>query len=105
MTDANGCKFYSSSIFVNHNTTTGVNENSKTSFSVFPTLVNQNLNIYSQSDDKVNHVVITSLSSEKLIDIYSEAIQNVDVSNLVPGIYFVKIDSGKSSSIHKIIKI
>ena len=105
MTDANGCKFYSSSIFVNQNTTTGVNENSKTSFSVFPTLVNQNLNIYSQSDDKVNHVVITSLSSEKLIDIYSEAIQNVDVSNLVPGIYFVKIDSGKSSSIHKIIKI
>ncbi len=105
MTDANGCKFYSSSIFVNQNTTTGVNENSKTSFSVFPTLVNQNLNIYSQSDDKVNHVVITSLSSEKLIDIYSEAIQNVDVSSLVPGIYFVKIDSGKSSSIHKIIKI
>lgn len=35
MTDASGCKFYSSSIFVNQNTTTGVNENAKSSFSVF----------------------------------------------------------------------
>ncbi|MBK7227149.1 MAG: hypothetical protein IPH96_17700 [Saprospiraceae bacterium] len=66
MTDASGCKFYSSSIFVNQNTTTGVNEMQNLLFSVFPTLVNQNLNIYSQSDDKVNHVVITSLSSEKV---------------------------------------
>jgi hypothetical protein len=105
MTDANGCKFYSSAIYVNQNTTTQVVENSKASFSIFPTIVDQIVNIHSQNGDRVNHVMITSLSSEKLIDIYSEAIQSIDVSSLVPGVYFIKIDSDEASHIYKIIKI
>jgi hypothetical protein len=105
MTDANGCKFYSSAIYVNQNTTTQVVENSKASFSIFPTIVDQIVNIHSQNVDRVNHVMITSLSSEKLIDIYSEAIQSIDVSRLVPGVYFIKIDSDEASRIYKIIKI
>jgi len=74
-------------------------------FSVHPNPAKTTLNIESKSQMEIESLSIYNLSGQLVVQIpTANGIKNIDVSNLKPGIYFLRIDSDQGVSNTKFIK-
>ncbi|MBN1597830.1 MAG: T9SS type A sorting domain-containing protein [Bacteroidales bacterium] len=104
--DENGCTNIS-----NAQTVIGITgfENIQHNLDIFPNPTDGRIYIISEKDIKTNRITITSVTGKTVCDKEFNA-QNqdgnieFDISNLLPGIYFVHIESGQSSHYFKLIK-
>jgi hypothetical protein len=83
--------------------TLGTETNTLEDFTLYPTIVKEEVNFRSQN--KVESITVFNLLGQK---VFSEAPNtnnsSINVSNLRPGIYLVKVKSGNSIGSYKIIK-
>lgn len=72
---------------------------------LFPNPVNNDLNIRFSSNLGKTKGTIYTITGQKIQEFYQEnTTKNVDVSSLSKGFYFLRLESEKGTSIHKIIK-
>jgi len=82
--------------------TLGLPQNSETSkLTLYPNPVSSNLYLY--SNDKIENVMIYSLTGA-LVKTISENVEKIDVSNLNPGSYIVKVTTDHDSFTKMILK-
>jgi len=83
-----------------------VNSNSLTSFSVYPNPATNQVSIQLNHSVEIESIQIFSISG-KLVKTYSVQAsgknQNLSVSQLVAGIYFLQVKSGESISVQKLV--
>jgi type IX secretion system substrate protein len=84
-------------------TPTSINEINNRSFNVYPNPVKDVLNITSISEVKINDIKLYSVSGALVKEVRLENNQ-IDMSDLTPGVYYVKIIAGSRQIIKKIIK-
>lgn len=78
----------------------------KHAFSVYPNPVNRILNIKNSANFEIESTQIYDSNGKKVTEFKSNPLQNsVDLSNLMPGIYYLEIQSNQNNEKHKIIKI
>lgn len=85
--------------------TNSVSEQSLASISVYPNPTNSILNI--QSDASIEHVEMIAMDGRVLVNFDQEIVSSnytVDVSSLVPGIYFARVYTSNGKVVSKFIK-
>ena len=80
------------------------NNNTNSTFSIYPNPANKKVNIALFKQNEEMEVTITDLNGKALIRkmIYS-GINNIDISNLSKGLYFIQVRDNKTSNTEKLI--
>lgn len=79
-----------------------ISEISETFFSIYPNPASKFLNIETNSEITLDKLSITNVTGQKIkVD---KSSSTIDISNLSPGLYFLKIETVKEILIKKIIK-
>lgn len=73
-----------------------------TGFSIYPNPAVDFLHI--QSVDNIDSVTITTLTGDTVLSIVEPFVKKIDIRDLLPGMYLVKVTSNGKSAINKIIK-
>lgn len=92
----------SSSLTIGVCTVTGVEENSELSFEVFPNPASEYITISQVSNEQISYRIL-DLKGSEVINGNLQNTDKVDVSKLVPGVYFLHVISDTKSSIKKLI--
>ena len=84
-------------------TTLSTNEMIANKFKVYPTPATNSIYIDNNSGNAIENVSIIAMNGQ-MIKLYKNNFQQIDISNLPKGSYFIKIQSQKGSFIQKMIK-
>jgi hypothetical protein len=72
-------------------------------YKIYPNPTLDKLNIDAHGNT-VNHIELFDVQGKRVMTTSLANSNQVDVSHLSPGIYFIKLDTGKNSIIHKFVK-
>jgi hypothetical protein len=72
-------------------------------YKIYPNPTLDKLNIDAHGNT-VNHIELFDVQGKRVMTTSLTNSNQVDVSHLSPGIYFIKLDTGKNSIIHKFVK-
>ncbi len=72
-------------------------------FQIYPNPVNINLNIKNDNNQNINALILSDINGREIVNQTSN-LENINVSKLQKGIYFLKIDSDNGIFTKKIIK-
>jgi hypothetical protein len=72
-------------------------------YTIYPNPTLDKLNIDAHGNT-VNHIELFDIQGKRVMTTSLTNSNQVDVSHLSPGIYFIKLDTGKNSIIHKFVK-
>jgi len=102
--DSNGCLGFTNLIVINpSNPCVGINEIEKTiRFDIFPNPVFNQVNIV--ATDKIGYGIIQIYNSTGQVVLESTLTNEIDVSKLIPGLYYLKITTGSDQYYSKILK-
>jgi hypothetical protein len=91
-------------IVLNVNPANGIANRSNASFSVYPNPFSDKLQINAAS--KIDAVGIYNITGKSMLELknLSGTSASIPVADLKPGVYMIKIKSGNTSSVHKLIK-
>lgn len=94
----------SNSISVNSNCSLSNQENSNSDFALFPNPTNDFLNIKLDNDSEITSIRVYNMLGQTILNV-SETTNQVDVSNLASGHYYIQITTDQGISNQKIIKL
>jgi len=72
-------------------------------FTIYPNPTFGKLNIDTRGNT-VNHIELFNTQGKRVMNTSLNNLNQIDVSHLSPGIYFIKLDTDKNSIIHKFVK-
>jgi len=72
-------------------------------FKIYPNPTFDKLNIDTRGNT-VNHIELFNTQGKRVMNTSLNNLNQIDVSHLSPGIYFIKLDTDKNSIIHKFVK-
>jgi hypothetical protein len=99
--DASGTVKYRSGTYTTINT--GINQFSKSDFSIYPNPVNEKINI-NTTDNKIFSLTIFNSLGENIYSTKATSNLQIETSSFSSGLYFIQINSSNSSITQKFIK-
>ncbi len=92
------------STIVSEATTTFISELNENNTKLYPNPVENNLNIFSENS-KINRVLIFNVEGKIVLDAAINSVDQIDVSNLIKGVYFVTVKSDEAQFTQRILKM